>query len=223
MANPIHFKLKTEALPIALILASVIASFFFYAKFPETVATHWNIAGEADGFSGRAFGAFFFPGMILGMYLLFNFLPLLDPKKERYEQFAGVYLKFRDIMVFFLTLIYFITGLVNIGYDINVGIWVSISIGLLFIIMGNYLGKIKRNWFVGVKTPWTLSSEEVWNKTHRFSGKLFMVAGLIMMITGIVPTVFRLPLFIANIVMLVFGSFVYSYIAFLQEKKSKKQ
>lgn len=223
MNNPLHLKVKTEIAPIIMIIISAVASIFFYQKFPETVATHWNIEGVADGFSGRAFAAFFFPGLILALYLMFNFLPLLDPKKERYAQFVGVYLRFRDIMVFFMVFIYFITGLVNLGYNINVGLWVSGSVGLLFVLIGNYLGKIKRNWFVGIKTPWTLSSEEVWNKTHRFSGKLFIIAGLVMMISGIVPVAFRLPLFIANIVILVFGTFVYSYIVFVQEKKNKKQ
>lgn len=223
MKNPIKFKLSTEIFPVAMILVSIVASFFFYDKFPDVVATHWNVKGEADGFSGKAFGAFFFPGLILGIYLLFNFLPMIDPKKERYQQFASVYRIFRDIMVFFMVFIYFITSLVNIGYNINVGFWITLGIGLMFMVLGNYMGKIKKNWFVGVKTPWTLSSEEVWNKTHRFAGRLFMLAGVIMIISGNVPVNLRLPLFIANIVMLVLGTFVYSYIAYVLEKKNKKQ
>jgi uncharacterized membrane protein len=87
--------------------------------------------------------------------------------------------------------------------------------------MGNYMGKLKPNWFVGIRTPWTLSSETVWNKTHRFGGKVFMLGGLIMIITSIAPMSWRLPLFIADIIVLMLGTVGYSYFVYLKEKKKQ--
>ena len=217
--NPIKPTLKSEIFSLILIVVATAASFYFYAHFPVRVITHWGFNGEPNGWSGRGFAAFFLPVLLIGMYLLFVFLPMLDPKKERYAEFAKTYAIFRNILLFFLTLIYFIASLNNIGYKLDVGVWVPVAVGLLFIILGNYLGKIKPNWFVGIRTPWTMSSETVWAKTHRFGGKAFIVGGVIMSITGIAPLAWRLPLFIADTIILIFATVVYSYIAYRQEKK----
>lgn len=221
MKNPIKPNLKTEILPIIFILISIISSFYFYANFPARVVTHWNFAGEPDGWSNRGFAAFFFPGMMIIIYLLLLFLPMTDPKKDRYNEFKRVYHIFKGYFLFFFALIYFVASLNNIGFKYDVGIFVSLGVGLLFIVIGNYLGKVKRNWFLGIRTPWTLSNEEVWNKTHRFGGKLFMAIGLIMMIIGISPIDWRMILFIPSIIILVFGILAYSYIIYLREQKKK--
>lgn len=221
MSNPIKLTIKSELFSWFAIAISIAASFYFYAHFPDRVVTHWNYAGQADGYSGRAFAAFFFPGLLLGMYLMFVFLPRLDPKKERYAEFAKVYAVFRNVFVVFMALVYFVASLNNVGYNLNVGVLIPAGIGLLFIILGNYFGKIKPNWFVGIRTPWTMSSEEVWNKTHRFGGKAFILGGLIMAVSGIAPLSWRLPLLVADIIVLLFGTIVYSYIVYLQEKNKK--
>jgi len=219
MSNPIKPTIKSEIFSLAILAISIAASFYFYAHFPARVITHWDFAGQANGWSGRTFAAFFFPALLIGIYLLFLVLPYLDPKKDRYAEFARVYTIFRNFIVFFMAIIYFIASLANLGFKFDVGTWVSAAVGLLFIIMGNYMGKLKPNWFVGIRTPWTMSSETVWNKTHRFGGKVFMLGGLIMIIISFAPFTWRLPLFIADIIVLLFGTVVYSYIAYLQEKK----
>jgi len=217
--NPIKSTIKTEIWPIILILLAIISSFYFYANFPEQVPIHWNFAGEPDNWSSRAVAAFLFPGIILGMYLLFLFLPLIDPKKERYQQFKKVYHIFKGFIIFFMIAIYFITGFNALGYDISVGLWIPLLVGILFIIIGNYMGKIKPNWFMGIRTPWTMSSEEVWNKTHRVGGKIFMIGGLAMMIMNFIPVNLRLPLFIVTVLTMVLGTVGYSYILYAKEKK----
>jgi uncharacterized membrane protein len=219
MSNPIKPTIKSEIFSLLLIAISIVASFYFYAHFPEQVITHWNFAGQPNGWSGRGFAAFFLPVLLIGMYLLFIFIPCLDPKKERYGEFAKVYNIFRNFILFFLVLIYFIASLNNIGFKLDVGIWVSATVGLLFIILGNYLGKLKTNWFVGIRTPWTLSSEIVWNKTHRFGGKVFIIGGLLMIFAGLAPLTWRLPIFVADIIILLFGTVVYSYVVYLREKR----
>ena len=217
--NPIKPTIKTEILPILLIILAGITSFYFYAHFPIKVPIHWNIAGEVDNWGSKAMVAFGFPAIILGMYLLFLVLPLFDPKKKRYEQFRKVYHVFKSIFILFMILIYFITSFSSVGYSISIAIWMPILVGLLFIILGNYMAKIKMNWFMGIRTPWTLSSEEVWNKTHRFGGKIFILGGVLMALMGFLPIVWRMPLFFIIIALIVVGTFVYSYLVYLQDKK----
>ena len=222
MSNPIKPTFKTEILPIILVLLAGLSSFYFYLHFPEQVPIHWNIKGEVDNYGSRTTGAFLFPAIILGMYLLFLALPYIDPKKRRYEQFRRVYHVFKTIIVFFMVVIYFIASLNALGYRIPVGLWVPVSVGLLFFIIGNYMGKIKSNWFVGIRTPWTLSSEEVWNKTHRFGGKVFILGGVLMTLMYFLPVKLQLPLFIFIIVIILVGTVGYSYILYKNEEKQKE-
>lgn len=215
------YTFKTEIFPLAVLLACVALSFFFYANSPEIVVTHWNFRGEADGFSPRSFASFFFPGLLVGMYLLFLILPNFDPKKERYQDFAKTYNIFRHLIVGVLAIVYVATGVYNIGYHINIGVIVAWTIGLMMIILGNYMGKIKNNWFMGIRTPWTLSSENVWNKTHRLGGRLFIIFGLIMMVVPFLSETIGMILFFGWAVVLLLGTFVYSYWLYHQETKKK--
>ena len=210
---------KTEIVSILLIILAVAASFYFYANFPEQVATHWNFAGEPDSYSSKAFGAFFFPGLIIGLYLLFLVLPKIDPKKDRYLEFAKTYHIFKGILIFFFVAIYFIASLAGIGYDVNMNLVMPLIVGFLFILLGNYMGKIKPNWFMGIRTPWTLSSETVWNKTHRLGGKMFMIVGLLFMLSSFFTNNILATWIIVLVVIMVIITFVYSYILYKNEKK----
>ncbi len=219
MSNPIKLTIKSELFSAILIIVLIAASFYFYSHFPAVVVTHWNFQGQPNGWSGRAFAAFFFPALLIALYLLFIFLPNLDPRKERYAEFAKTYNVFRNLIIAVLAAVYFVASFNNLGANLSVNLWVPAAIGVLFIVLGNYLGKIKPNWFVGIRTPWTLSSETVWNKTHRFGGKVFIFGGLLMILSGFGPEAWRLPLFIADIIILLFGTVVYSYLVYLKEGK----
>ncbi|MDD5071308.1 MAG: SdpI family protein [Patescibacteria group bacterium] len=220
MPNPIKPTIKTEILPLLILLATAISSFYFYAHFPERVPTHWNFAGEVDSWGPRS-SAFIIPAVMAGMYLLFMFLPFIDPKKERYGQFRKVYHIFKGIIIVFMAILYFATSLNGLGHNLPIGVIVPVGVGLLFIVIGIYMKEIKSNWFVGIRTPWTLSSEEVWDKTHRFGGKAFMLAGLLITLDSFLPISWRLPVFIAAMVILLFGTIGYSYFAYSKEKKSR--
>jgi len=217
--SPIKPTIKTEALPIIMVILSIISSFYFYANFPEQIATHWNFEGQVDGYSSKAIGAFLFPLIIFGIYLMFLVLPYIDPRKERYNQFIKTYYIFKNVIIGFMFIIYITTGLANLGYPIDIGIVVPILVGILFIVIGNYMGKIKYNWFMGIKTPWTLSSENVWNKTHRVGGWLFIALGIIMLVMPILPKTIIAPIFFTGIIITVVGSFLYSYFLYRIEKK----
>ncbi|MDA3839962.1 MAG: SdpI family protein [Patescibacteria group bacterium] len=220
MKSPIKISIKSEIISILFITVSIIASFYFYNNFPDQVPTHWNIEGNVDDWSTPLFAAFLLPIISIGLYLLFLVLPRIDPKKDRYKQFANIYHIFKTIVIGFLSLIYFVTSFSALGYDINITRVISISVGLLFLVLGNYMSKIKRNWFLGIRTPWTLSSEDVWNKTHRLGGKMFVLSGFLMMSMSYLDTKYRIPLFVTIIILTAVVSFVYSYYLFNKEQKN---
>ena len=224
MTNPIKPTIKSEIIPLLIILFSIIVSVYFYFNLPTRIPIHWNFAGEIDGWGSGQSHAIYMPAIIIGLYLMFLFLPYLDPRKERYEQFAKVYHIFKIAIIFIFALIYFLTSLAGLGYPINIGIVMPILIGILFLLMGNYMGKLKMNWFVGIKTPWTLSSETVWNKTHRLGGKIFMLSGILIMINSLAPMVLRLPIFILTMVFMIIGTIGSSYVFYrLENKKNNKK
>ncbi|HAH04808.1 MAG: hypothetical protein UV78_C0043G0015 [Parcubacteria group bacterium GW2011_GWA2_43_17] len=213
------FTFKSEILLIILVLGAWAAGFYFYSVFPETVPVHWNIAGEVDRYGSRFEGAFILPIVVTAMYLLFLFIPLIDPKKEKYQQFQNVYHIFRYILILIMWVIYLIASFNGLGYNIRVEIWIPLTIGLLFIILGNYMGKIKPNWFMGIRTPWTLSNDEVWNKTHRLGGKLFMLMGLLLMLSPVLPWQSLTLTLIIPVSIIALVPVVYSYLLYRKIKK----
>lgn len=204
---------------IVIILASIVLSIYFYQNFPEVVPIHWNVSGEADNFSSKAFGAFLFPVILIAMYFLFELLPKIDPRKDRYAEFVKAYsvIKTAIISVFFG--IYVVAGLNTLGHNVPVDFWVPLIIGLLFMVLGNYFGKIRNNYFVGIRTPWTLSNEEVWNKTHRLGGKLFMLGGVVMVLMGFAPVALRLPLLAVVVFSISVLPIAYSYFLYKRLQK----
>lgn len=216
-------KFRREAPIIILILISIVSSFWFYQRMPEVVPVHWGINGQADGFGPKWFAAFFFPVLIIGLYLLFTFLPHLDPKKERYREFAESYQKFKFGFTAFFVFIYFVASLAGIGYNVPVGKVVAMGTGILIILIGNYLGKIKPNWFVGIKTPWTLSNEEVWSRTHRFGGKLFVLSGSLTLFGTFLRPEVMFGLVIGPILLSSLISVIYSYIIYKKLPKNPEQ
>ncbi len=210
--------LKTEIIPLLIILIVIIASFYFYSVFPDQVAIHWDLSGQPNGWGSKALAAFLMPAILIGFYLLFLFLPNLDPKKERYQQFLPTYHIFKNIFVIFFALIYLITSLNALGYNFPIDIYLPGLIGLLFIAIGYYLPQFKSNWFIGIRTPWTLSSETTWTKTHVFGGKMFMLAGLLMILTSVLPLNIRWPIFIVVIVLAALAPIIYSYFIYKKDK-----
>lgn len=221
MASPIKFSFKTEWFAFCVIIISLMAGLFFYQNFPAQVPSHWNIKGEVDGYSGPFMAAFMLPLMMIGLYIMFIFLPWLDPKKDQYASFASTYHKFKDLIIAFLAILFFMTGLNGLGYQINIGFYTPLMIGALFIIIGFLLERVKMNWFMGIRTPWTMSSDTVWEKTHKLSSRILAVAGIMIAATALVPVKFRLVLFILAVALIVFSLPLYSYILYVREKKQK--
>lgn len=209
---------KLDYLNLLLILLTIGMAIYFYPLLPAKVATHWNFAGEVDGWGSKNFQVFFLPLLIIGVYLLFQFLPKLDPKKTNYEQFATAYKIFQLVLIAFFVIIFLVTNLANTGVEIAVGAVVSSAIGLMFIIFGILMPKLKNNWFVGIRTPWTLSSDFVWQKTHQLGKYMFIVAGALFLFISYLPLPLVLPVFILLIILLLVPV-VYSYFLFKKEQK----
>ncbi|MBN1585197.1 SdpI family protein [Candidatus Uhrbacteria bacterium] len=211
MKLPFNIYRPVEAITVGIVSATVLASPFFYRLFPDRVPTHWNASGAADGWSGPAFAAFFFPAIIVAIYLLMLVLPSADPQKDRYREFSRPYQILRLATVSYMAAIYAVTSLIGLGFDIPIAKASMAGIGLLFLTIGNFMPKFRKNWFVGIRTPWTLSSETVWNRTHRVGGKLFTLGGLAALLSMLLPPRPAFAVFTATVLGLTFGTIGYSW------------
>ncbi len=165
---------------IALIMVAVA-----YPGLPDPMPTHWNIHGQVDGWMSKFWGAFLFPIVMTAIWLVFLVLPRISPRGFEMEPFARAW---GILKVAVLGLLLFMGVLVLRAAKANGSLSQAAmfaSIGVLFVVIGNLLGKITRNFFVGIRTPWTLASEEVWYRTHRLAGKCFVAAGLFVIATSV--------------------------------------
>lgn len=214
--------LKTEARALIIMLGAIILSYWSYPQLPIKVASHWNFQGQVDGWSTSLFHALLFPGLIMIMYFTFLVMPYFDPKKERYLEFESVYRLMRDAIMFVLLGVFAAATFYDLNYPINVAAIVSGLVGALMIVMGNYFGKLKRNWFIGLRTPWSLSSENVWNKTHRLGGRLFIVWGFLIILAPWLSAQLAISILLIGLGIILFGVYLYSYLLYRQEQLAHK-
>ena len=219
MKNPIKYSLKTEILPIFILLAAIFLSIWSYPALPAKVVTHWGFDGAANGWSSKEFHAIFFPALLFVMYAMLSLMPKFDPRAERYQDFVGVYIIMRNSILLVLFVTFIAATFSNLGYAVNIGGTVSGAIGLLMIILGNYFGKLKRNFFIGIRTPWTLSSENVWNKTHRLGGRLFMLWGLGLILAPWLNPPLAFVILFGGLLIVISWVTIYSYLLYKKEKK----
>lgn len=208
--------------PLWLFMAGLlVAAVVLYPYLPAKVPGHWNIYGEIDAYYPKSFGAFFEPILMIGIYLLMLFMPLIDPKRENYLRFVGPYRFLRWTIVLFLGLLYGATILAALGYPVDVALLVKAIVAVLFIVIGNFMGQFRHNYFVGIKTPWTLASEEVWQRTHRLGARIWVTGGLICLAMAPVKAPWGAYVFFTALLLMVLVPTVYSYSLYnkLQNKK----
>ena len=215
---------KKANIIIAIILAVTAAiTLFYYPSVPDIIPTHWGPDGQIDG-TGPKHMLFVFWAIAAGVNLLMLFAEKIDPKGENYKKFPKVFNVFRI----------FITGLLcglvllTIAFSFNPQVLDMNSImypvmGLMFILLGNYMPKVKHNYTFGIKTMWTIASENVWNKTHRMAGPLWVAGGLAMMaMMFIKSSVAATAVMFGVMLVMVIVPMVYSYLEFKKEKENKK-
>jgi uncharacterized membrane protein len=170
---------RGEVLALVFVAAAVLMSALFYPRLPESMPSHWNFHGQVDRFVHKPFGPFVGPAVMAGLFLVFLALPVISPRGFRFDSFRPVWgileVAILGLILFFHTLVLFSA----MGRPIDMNRTVEAGMGLLLMVVGNFMGKIMRNFFVGIRTPWTIASEEVWLRTHRLGGKLFVLAGLV--------------------------------------------
>lgn len=205
---------KTSFIAITfLVLAAAGASAYLYPQLPERVASHWNATGEVDGYMPKFWGLFLMPIIAVGMALLLWFLPKIDPMKENVARFRGYYNGFIVLMVLFLTYLHGLTLLWHVGRRFNMVIALLPAFSVLWYAVGVVVGKAKRNWFLGIRTPWTLSSDEVWDRTHRVGGILFKISSVVALLGLLVPR-YAIAFVIVPVVAVALFSMVYSYVLY---------
>lgn len=189
-----------------------------YPKMPALMASHWDINGEVNGFMPKTIALALFPIISAFMLLLLTFLPKTDPHKENLKKFQAEFDFFIVILLGFLYYINSLTIFWNLGFRFDMGQALSPAFGALFFVCGILIGSAKQNYFIGIRTPWTLSSEVVWDKTHKFSGKLFKIIGSISLIGLILPS-FAFPVVIGGALIAGVTSAVYSYLEYRKNQK----
>jgi len=212
---------KNRILALALVIMSFAISFFAYPYLPDKIATHWGIDGTADGFSGKDFGLFLIPCITIFFYLLLLFMPKIDPLKKNIEKFSGYYYGFINVFLAFMLYLHIITIVQNSGFAFNMMYAIIPAMAVLFFIIGIVLEKAKMNWTMGIRTPWTMSSENVWKKTHALGAKCFKAAAVASLIGLIFPN-YAFFVFMTVMLLAAFVPIVYSYVEFTREKKSRK-
>ncbi len=211
-------EMKKDWYLFLLILVMFLSGIALYSRLPDQIPIHWNIEGEVDDYASRFWGVFMPPFTNLLVLLIFTFMPLLDPRKENYPKFSRSYRAIKAITVVFFAVLHFLVLAFALGYELDISRIVVVGAALLFIVMGNYLPKVKHNYFVGVRVPWTLASEKVWKKTHRFAGKLFVISGIIIFLSIFVSEIIRFWLIMICALVTSLASMVYSYLVYRQEE-----
>ncbi|MFA5877859.1 MAG: DUF1648 domain-containing protein [Candidatus Staskawiczbacteria bacterium] len=170
---------KSTIISILVLITTFAISFYFYPQLPERLASHWNARGEVDGYSSKAFGLFLIPVMSLALFSLLSLVPKIDPLKKNIESFRKYYDLF--ILLFLLFFLYIHLIIILWGLDIRVDMNMALlpAFVILFYFVGVLIEHSKRNWFIGIRTPWTLSSDIVWDKTHKLGGILFKAGAIV--------------------------------------------
>lgn len=209
------FNLKREWILWIIILLPVILYLFLLHQLPALIPVHYNAAGKADTFASPIkFLANIVPLNIV-LYLVFLVLPKIDPKKNNYFFFTRAFFFIRFAVHLFLSLLASISLLSATGWKLNVPRLIALGIMILFSILGNYMINIKPNWFVGLRTPWTLSDPDVWKKTHLWGGRLMFSLGIIgFILILILPPVASVVVVLVAVGIILCFTFLYSYILY---------
>lgn len=206
-------------IPLLFIIISFFAALFVWPMMPDLLASHWGINGEVNGYMTKFWGLFFMPFLSVILYVLLLFLPKLDPYKKNFSEFQNHYDNFMIVIFGFFTYIYLLTIFWNLNYHFNMVQFLSPAFSILFYFTGYLISKTKQNWFVGIRTPWTMSSPIVWKKTHAIGAKMFKLVGLSSLFGIIFPNLEFYFLMVPIIITVIFV-FVYSYLEYCKIEKN---
>ncbi|MGV8151696.1 MAG: SdpI family protein [Candidatus Nanoarchaeia archaeon] len=213
---------KINLVSILIILFSIASAFYFYNILPDKIDTHWDSGGQVNGTMGKFYGLFLFPILLIFIYVLFRIIPRIDPLKENIKKFRKQYDLFVLIIVLFVFYTYILTLLWNLGYRFNMLQMIIPGFIVIFYYIGILLKKTKRNYFIGIRTPWTLESDFVWDKTHALGSKLFKITALVSLFLIIFPR-YSIFFIIIFVILESLALVIYSYIIFKKSNKNARK
>jgi len=203
--------------PVFTILVTTFLAFYFYNKIPSnTIVSHWGINGQADGYSSKS-SLFLMPGISVLMLILFLVLPKIDPYRKNFEKFEKYFNTFINVIFLFFFYIYLLTLIWNLGNHFNMTQFMIPALSLLLYYAGVLISHAKRNWFVGLRTPWTLSNQKVWDKTHKIGAKLFKIIAILNLSILFLPQ-YTLYIFLIPLLSVIVFIFLYSYFEYKKIK-----
>ena len=202
----IRKNMKILVMTSIVILLPMVAGVILWDRLPEQIPIHWNAAGEIDGWSGKPLAVFGFPLILVALQWVAAVATFTDPKKANHSE------KILHLVLWLVpalsVLLHAATYAAALGETVQMERLAPVAMGLIFAVIGNYLPKCKQNYTIGIKIPWTLNREENWNKTHRFAGRLWVVCGLVIMLTGFFGGFW---IFLGIVLLMVLAPFLYSY------------
>lgn len=199
-----------------LVVAMLLTGRTVYDKLPEPTPRHRNFQGQVDGYWTKMGAVLGIPLIVLAMIVLFRFLPKIDPKKANYEKFWKTWEIIQFIIIGFMTYIHFVSLLVILYPTYSINTFLLFGLGAMFVLMGNYMSKIKHNFFVGIKTPRTIVNEDIWKKTHRLSWWLWVAAWILFLAQAFIQK-YIATTFLITILTIVLVPMIYSYWLFKNE------
>lgn len=203
---------------LLIVVAAFIVSAVVYPRLPATIPTHWDLSGQPNGWSNRLSGAWLIPIFLLGMWALVRILPRIDPRGSNYAKFGGAFEAIIDAIMLFMLALHIVALRAALGYPVQMQRILPIGVGVLLIVIGNLLPRARPNWFVGIRTPWTLSSDRVWEKTHRFGGRVFVAGGLVITLASFLWVRAAHVVLFAVMVLVASSVVIYSYLEWKREQ-----
>ena len=210
--------LRRDWLALLFLLLPLIVMAYAWSLLPDVVVTHWNVAGEVDGWTTRSTFVTIMGSLLTGTYLLLLLMLRFDPKPTaRYNQRSLRIIRAATMGLLAVTVSTAV--LFNVGVPVDITTVIKIAVPLLLLVMGNLFSKLKPSYFLGIRTPWTLESPEVWVKTHRMAGGLWVASALFLLLFSFsLPDSYYPPVLIGVVVVMVVVPFVYSYLAFKKQQ-----
>lgn len=209
---------KAEWFLFVMVAASFVIGAVFYPYMPVLVASHWNATGQPDGYTSRLWGLITLPIIFLLVAIVLFLVPRIDPKRRNIEKFRRHFDYCLIAFAIFFYYLYLLTLIWNVSDSFNFTSALIPALAALFYLLGLFLPHTESNWTIGIRTPWTLSSEHVWKKTHKVGGLAFKICAVIMLF-GVIFPAFAVWFIIIPILITAVGLVVYSYVLYRKEGK----
>jgi len=209
---------KSNIVMILIVFMSFVISAYFYPQLPDRVPSHWNVRGEVDAYMPKFMGLFLMPVILVFLFLFFVAIPKIDPLKENIKKFMKYYEGFVVFIVAFMFYVHLLTISWSLGIEFNMNYAIIPPIAIILYFAGILTGKAKRNWFIGIRTPWTLSNDKVWDKTHEKGAKLFKILAVVVLLSLPFPD-YMIIIILVPVFLVIGYLFVYSYLEYQKETK----